>query len=65
MASANAVWKSHVSRHRRPATRRPKSGTVSTQNAGIRLGGGANAVAGTTIANSTSQGRTFRGGRVV
>jgi hypothetical protein len=55
--SANQVWTSHVNRHKRPASRRPRSGTQTTHHAETALGGGANAVAGQVIAQSTDQKR--------
>lgn len=65
MPGAAAVFKSAVSKARRPASRRPKSGTQTTQHAETALGAGSNAVAGRVIANGSDQGRHTTGNRII
>lgn len=62
MPSANAKWKSHIAKHRRPASRRPRSGSPSTSAVNMRIGGSTNAVAGFVHPHSASGGRVRRAG---
>ena len=65
MPGAAAVFKRAVSKAKRPASRRPKSGTQVTQHAETAIGAGSNVVAGRVIANGTDQGRHTTGNRIV